>query len=358
MSAQTRPTWVPVVLVVLSVALVIAAVRLGTHLADELRDDPVDVLAAGETLLLESPPYAEMHTVIVPLNKVDVAVGRPLDSLDHEFIAYDKDDSRRKTQRALHAPEGGSLVPVSWSIRPTGGLASGLAIATEIRLVAGGEKVTIGSVRLGDPSTGQTSYEQHDVVVALPGDLDTDDLKIEVEFGGQTQVLDVATGEIDAGVAQALYEPEPNFDASCHAVEDNCQYVPASADQQFHPIQGRFTASQVTLYPWDAELGWADEGTLWAGVRISSFSALGTDAAGNVVIDRRQAPPRVTLDGRPPVGREGLKGGEGSTSGRAILRVEADDEPKLLRIQTVITLGNGVKMPVEARLPLQPVTAG
>lgn len=110
--------------------------------------------------------------------------------------------------------------------------------------------------------------------------------------GAATQTAHVASGDIEAGVAQALYDDDRNYTAGCTEVDDRCGFVAAGRTSPVRPESANFTASHLTLYPYDPKLGWADEGTLWAGVRLQLFGADGVrNAAGDFwSVDRQSAP--------------------------------------------------------------------
>ncbi len=84
-----------------------------------------------------------------------------------------------------------------------------------MRLIAGDTTIPLGSATLPRPGQTSDSPDEGSIVVALSHDVEIDDLSVEVEYDGLTQIVDVASGEIDAGVAQALYVPLTNFDADC-----------------------------------------------------------------------------------------------------------------------------------------------
>ncbi|KQZ70678.1 hypothetical protein [Nocardioides sp. Root151] len=354
---RTRPNHRRTALAIVTAALMVAAVVLSVRLAGELRDDPVDVLEVGKTLPLDASPYGTEQTVLLPGSEVTVSVADPTDALDHDLVSYDFDDPRSSRYRDLHAPKGGSLVPVTWRIRAIGGFGrENDPNPIEIRLAAGDQRVTVDSVKLEDPSDTLDALDPQFVVIALRGKLAPDDLRIEVEYDGLTQVVDVASGTIDAGVAQALYEPQRHYDAGCTEVEDDCNVVAAKPGQALLPAGAGFTASYLTLYPYDSDLGWADEGSLWAGVLLQMFGGYAEDRAGNSFYVTRQSGPLFTLDGRRAVHRQRLSGGRSTTSGRVVFRVDVDAAPRELAFRQVFTLAERAgTLSVRARLPLRPV---
>lgn len=167
----------------------------------------------------------------------------------------------------------------------------------------------------------------------------------------------LAPGDIEAGVAQALYD-DGNYTAGCTEVDDRCGFVAAGRTSPVRPESANFTASHLTLYPYDPKLGWADEGTLWAGVRLQLFGADGVrNAAGDYWSVDRQSAPELTLDGAEPVRREGLKAATYDAIGRVVFRVDADAAPDELVVRQVISTdgpGAPADLPVQARLKLTP----
>jgi hypothetical protein len=214
-------------------------------------------------------------------------------------------------------------------------------------------------VVLGDTSASLDAYDAQSLAVAVDGDTDPDDLAIEVEYDGVTQTAHVATGEVDAGVARALYDDDQDLTAGCTEVSDRCELSATDASSPLRPDSANLTASHVSLYPYDSALGWADEGTLWAGVRLQMFGANGVEnAAGDYWSVTRQSAPVVTLDGAEPVRREGLKAGGLDSVGRVVFRVDAGAAPRELIVAQVLSLdgpGSAAELPVRARLDLAPV---
>ena len=341
-------------------ALTVAAVVLTVLVWRAVADGPTEAADVGEAIALETAPYGRELTVELPGSDVTFVVGAPVDSIDHELLDVEYDDPRWSDYQDLVAPDGGSLVPITWSTHALGGFGrEDDPTPIKLRLAAGDQRVDLTSVALDGTSATIDAFEPRSVAVALDGGLDTDDLTVEVEYDGVTQTADVATGEVDAGVAQALYDGSRSYTAGCTEVLDRCSFGAADPASPWRPGRANFIASHVTLYPYDARLGWAAEGTLWAGVRLQLFGADSVEnAAGRYWLIARQSAPSVTLDGAEPVHRDGLPASRFDTSGRVVFRVDADAEPRELTVDQVIALKGRrapADLPVQARLDLTAV---
>ncbi|MCD4534189.1 hypothetical protein LRP67_08860 [Nocardioides sp. cx-169] len=337
-------------------ALAVAALVLAVLVWRALAGDASETADVGEKVPLRVEPYGREITVRLPGTDLTFVVGSPIDAVDHEMLDVEYDDPRWDERQDLKAPDAGTLVPLGWSFfAPAGLVSDGDPAPIELRLVAGDRTVELDSVDLGDDDV--VSYDPRALAVGVDGDLDVTDLGLEVEYDGLTQTVDVATGKVDAGVAQVLYDEERRLTAGCTEVEDWCALT-ADPASPLRPRSATFTASDVSLYPYDAELGWADDGTLWAAVRLQ---LLGVDSVRNAAGDSwtvgRHSRPGVSLDGAQPVLREGLEGDAYDSYGRVIFRVDADAEPRELAVKQVLTVsGPGDRrLPVDARRPLTPV---
>lgn len=342
-------------------ALVVAAVVLGVLLGVAVVSRHTERAAAGDSVPLLAPPYGRTLTVSLPGTTVTVVVGDPVDRIGSELLVVDDDDDPRAPgPRDLGAPEGGSLVPVSWRAQRNGGLSSDDdSTPITIRLVAGGQPVELGTVALGSPTASIDAFEPQNAALAFADDLDAADLTVEVEYDGLTQTADVASGKIDAGVAQSLYDGSLSFTAGCTGYEDGCRLV-TDPDSPLRPAPKQLTTSYVSLYPYDAELGWAAEGTQWAAVRVTVLEVYNyvQNAAGQTWPATIGSSPVVTLDGAEPVRSEIEPGSALSTGGRVVFVVDADAEPRELGVEQVTPFKRGGSLHsvrTHARLELTPV---
>ncbi|MCD4525391.1 hypothetical protein [Nocardioides sp. cx-173] len=314
----------------------------------------------GEILPLRAEPPGQPVTVQLPGSEVTVTVGAPVATLDHELLEVEYDDPRWEDDQDLVAPDGGTLVPLSWRARALGGLMrEGDPTPIRIRLLAGDEGVDLTEIVLDGTSASMDADDQRPVVVAFAGRHEVEDLTIEVEYDGLTQTGHVDSGDIDAGVAQPLYDDEDDFTAGCAEVEDRCELSVVDPRSPRRPDSATLTASYLTLYPYDRALGWAEEGTLWAGVRLHVFGTSGVvDARGGYWSVLRFPAPKVTLDGAEPVRREDLGDAERDTYGRVVFQVDADQDPRELTIEATFPLsgpGSPPDLPLRAVLDLAPV---
>ena len=341
-------------------ALTVTAVVLTVLVWRAVADGPAETADVGETIALEAAPYGRELTVMLPGSEVTAIVGAPVDAIDHQLLDVEYDDPRWSDSQDLVASDDGSLVPITWSVRALGGfLREDDTTPIKIRLVAGDQRVDLTSVVLDDTSASVDAFAPRSVAVALDGETDTDDLGVEVEYDGLTQTAHVATGQIDAGVAQTLYENDRNYTAGCTEVENRCAFRAADPASTLRPDRANFIASYVTLYPYDAQLGWASDGTLWAGVRLHLFGSTSVEnAAGRYWLVARQSAPSVTLDGAVAVRREGLTATKFDTPGRVVFRVDAAAEPRELTVKLGLSLKGSrapADLPVRAQLDLTAV---
>ncbi|MCD4525395.1 hypothetical protein [Nocardioides sp. cx-173] len=328
-------------------ALAVAALVLAVLVWRANAGDASETADVGEMVPLETDPYGRAITVRLPGTDLTFVVGAPVDVVAHEMLDVEYDDPRWEDGQDLQAPDGGTLVPLGWRFDAPGGLLSdGDPAPIELRLVAGDRTVELDRVDLGHDDV--VSYDPRMLAVGVGGDLDVTDLSLEVEYDGLTQTVDVSTGKVDAGVAQALYEQERSLTAGCTEVEDRCALAAADPASSLRPSPPNLTASYVSLYPYDPVLGWADDGTLWAAVRLQILGVSVHNAAGDSWKVRRYSRPSVSLDGAQPVRRDGLEADAHDSYGSVVFRVDADTAPRVLTVEQVLMLSG----PGERRLPV------
>lgn len=330
----------------LTVAALVLTVLVWRSVAGDARSAD-----SSQPFPLRAEPYGKELTVLLPDSEITFVIGAPVETIEHGLLDVEYDDPRWEDRPDLGAPDGGRLVPLTWRPRLVGA-----ALPVEVRLVAGDQRIDLASLVPGNPSD---TNEPRSVAVAVDGEVEVDDLAIEVEYDGLTQTADVASGEVDAGAAQALYEDTRNFSGGCAEVDDQCPLLAVDTDSPVRPRSATFTATYLTLYPYDATLGWAEEGTLWAGVQLHLFGADGVaNAEGDYWSTARQAAPTITLDGAEPVHREGLGDATFNSTGRVVFQVETGAEPRELSIEQVLSYlrpGSPGDLKVHAKLELAPV---
>lgn len=343
---------------VVIVVLAVAAMALAIMLHKVTDEGNTKVLSADQKRSLTTAPYARQVTVKLPATQVSVAVAEPTDSLGADLVEpTDRESEQRYWDLdAWHAPEGGALVPVTWSVQALGGfLRDADTSPTIIRLVAGDKTIPLASANVGeDSSATRDLLDPHSEVFAIGDDIDLDDITVEIEYDGVTQVVHPSSGEIDTGAAEPLYVPEGSYSSGCIDIDDECDLHGRSADGSVRADNFTFTSSHVTLYSYDHALGWAEEGRLWAGVRLSIFDRHAVTASGDWIDVTPSARPQVTLDGAEPIRREGLTTKGYVISGRAVFDVAADTTPRTLELEQVYDLAQGRgKLPVRASIRLE-----
>lgn len=360
-SAPPEPTWrersqplAGFVSAVLALTAVVLAILVWTTLADGAAES----LDRGETFPLRAEPYGRELVVLLPGGEVRLRVGAPVERIGYDLLDVEYDDPTFDDRGDLGAADDGRLVPLTWQARLGGSyVPEGDSQTVEIHLVAGDERFQLGAATI----TSEPSYdanEPHPVALAVGEDVGLDDLSVEVSFAGVTQVADVGSGEIDAGVAQALYDDSRYLTSGCADIDVSCELT-AGADSPWRPVSATFTVGDVVLYPYDARLGWADEGRLWAGVRVQLFGVNGVaNKAGSTLPVRRQSAPVLTLDGAEPVQREGLEAGAFDTYGRVVFEVDEGTDPGELTLEQVLSLRSAPRapdrLPVSANVDLTP----
>lgn len=92
-------------------------------------------------------------------------------------------------------------MPVTWSIQALGGfLRDADTSPTIIRLVAGDKTIPLTSAKVGEDSRATRELlDPHSEVFAIGNDIDLDDITVEIEYDGVTQVAHPSSGEIDMG---------------------------------------------------------------------------------------------------------------------------------------------------------------
>lgn len=149
-----------------------------------------DVVAAGSGHSAGGSPVS----ITVPTGSLSVTVGDPVSS-----VSGDQTSSGKK----VAAPDGGSLVPVSWSVAdlgstPWGGVLARPAKPATVWLVDGDHSYRVGSPYSTNGSALAES-PQTAFYVAVGDKPSPDDLAVKVEYDGGAQVASAATGRPAAG---------------------------------------------------------------------------------------------------------------------------------------------------------------
>lgn len=323
----------------LGVAVLVAS--LGTITAT----DSSNQLASGESVPLWSALYnGDVHEVLLPGATLTLQVGRPIDEISASAVDTSQTlgPSELDSDDVVHADDGSELVPVTWKLRRSGLATSDAPIDDEpidLRLVAGDQTVVLAHgtvVTLQSPDGGGHPPSS---VVSVTGGAD---LVIEVEMDGATQTLDIASGELDTGRASGLYEETAAIDTGCEQ-PGSCELAPTNAASPWRPRNGRaqVTTSSMSRSAYDAELGWAPEGRLWAVVyaRASSVTEV-VDRDGGFRTTESVGPLAATLDGAAPKRTSGFDADSDTwaSQGWAVFSVDVTKPPSTLELTRAIRI--------------------
>jgi hypothetical protein len=232
-------------------------------------------------------------TVLVPAGALEVTVGEP--------VSGDLDEERTNDLEGHRPPDGATYLPVLVEHDPIADLpvtVLGQPLRpTRLVVRSGGHAVELpAAYRLVGPGTVSGGFLESYVPVEDP-----DDVTLEATYDGLTQVLDVATGEVEAGAAEPLYDgpggPTPL----------ECGPVPAWLECEL----------SVERVPYLPGTGWASAGRAFAVLAYEVHA----DGEGD---------PRivVTVDGAGPVGGSGQRPvfEVAATGGQASLEVSVDTD--------------------------------
>lgn len=323
-------------------ALLLVAALLST-LATVVPVDASRVLAAGDMLPLETRLLnGESHDILVPGATVTLQVGAPVTEVARHRVDLG-DDADWSDTDPVRPATGVGLVPVTWTARATPDVPRQSPDTTEVSvtLVAGDERIDLvrgtveDLVRAPDDDNDPPSR-----ILALEEDV-AEDLTVEVEYDGVTQVLDVAEGEVDTGAADGLYAPATTIGTGCSEVVDWCQLSP-EGDTSWRPRtnEANFVAGTISTLAYDEHLGWPGEGRLWASLYVQDFTTHDVvDASGGRRDVTDESPLVVTLDGeRPERSGLGRSASHGSRRGPVTFAIDIDERPHELVLRSQLTL--------------------
>lgn len=224
----------------------------------------------------------EEATVALPTGRLLIHAAEPVESAS---------DDETRTRETVDAPEGGSLVPVSWQYDPwaKGRLDAIIDTADNpiIDLVTDGEHYRLPPPQLDDEG-GESFY----VIV----DGDATNRSLEIEFDGVIQSVNLATGRTDEGSAAALYDVDEDalkkepcdeekwFDSATVAAEFSCDL--------FGPVLTPYAAGE-----------WAPEGSLWLALTLQTEMRVYGETnglGGGARYTARDVKLKPTIDGEKP----------------------------------------------------------
>lgn len=328
-------------------AMIVAAV-LALSLVLVTHDRTSYVVEDGETVELTTSMHSgTTHEVRLPTASVGIRVGEPVDDVDTDAVdlPVSPEDRASLPDGPVRPGDDGALLPVTWEVQrgdpvETSSDEDTLKPADEdrtpmtIRVVAGDQEIELVDRHVHSAVTDS----RKSLLVPVDEEVTASEITVEVTYDGLTQVLEPETGDVDAGAAAPLYEGRaPTFDTDCP--EGNCRLEPP-ADSPRRPSRdhAEVTPEELTLSPYDAKLGWAAEGTVWAAATFQvQDTASFLDEEGDLRGPGRSPTVTARLDG---IDTERLTttGGSLLTEHRATFPVEVDATPHELVIEQKRTL--------------------
>jgi hypothetical protein len=246
--------------------------------------DDAEPTSAGQADVVVARPDVvdgDRAFVQLPGGRLDLVVSEPRDSVTADEAADSADHQ---------ADAGEALLGVAWQYLPGTGVATWQRSLVddpheriELALVTDGEAYPLGDGR-------RTAETPDDVRSAgdffLPVTGSGDDVRVEVTYAGQTQAVDVRTGEREPGSAGPLYvqAPAPQLE-DC---SDQDWVERGSVEVQC----GWWTAP----LPYVAGLGWADDAWTVAHLETRTTSY----AVDSSSYQLGELTDRTTLAGEPP----------------------------------------------------------
>ena len=273
--------------------------------------DDLPTATVGDVLPVGLPGSVEgRHSyVVLPTSRYDFLVSTPRASVD-TITAGDAGISPE-------AGEDARFVLVEWRLSGVPGdtfvMEPPADVSPQLTLVADGVEHDLGALDQEGISAA---------AVVVPGDVD--DVSLEIEYDGFTQVIEDAYGDTRADGPNALYHDAVRLGFT------ECPPVPLSADDPRVRFFGTEVTGRVaTPVPYYGPLGWAQAGREWVVARIiTNPPVAGWDGPDYVSYDT-SSDVRVTLDGAAPVElfplEEGLVAGpqdDGSWSAVAVFDVQ------------------------------------
>ena len=206
--------------------------------------DDATVVPAAESLTVEGDEFE----VMLPSGQFDFTVTEPRDELSESDAA---DGESRE------APDGRQYVGLEWDWRGMAGRAFSLLNhdvppqVAKVSVMTGDDELAVFELDTQGGSPAGRAW----VLVS-----DGTDPALQVTYDGHTQTVDLGSGDVDAGVAEGLYDIA-TYDVDCPdqgpgTERDGLQYRIECA------------VGEVIAVPYVADLGWADAGQTWLLVPV------------------------------------------------------------------------------------------
>jgi len=256
MPRSKTTAWAVAVGAVLAIAagVAVVVVRLGG-------DSLAPGFVADGTSGTEATHEAEVR---LPIGVVRLASGAPRDEIAARRVGRGGDGT-------VEAADDAAIVGVSWSFQPSLGYDDLLThpAAFSLAVTAGGESTDLGEqdVDLHDAVESGLLPEQS-LIAVVAGD--GDDLGFAVTYEGRTQHVDMASGEVDAGAAAALYPDGPQT----YGTREDCDPRSAADPEQVRYVSRadgflHCRVEQLVRTPYLPDLGWAEAGRVWQVVELT-----------------------------------------------------------------------------------------
>lgn len=255
--------------------------------------------------------------LMLPSGRLDVRAGKPVASVD---------DDQTRERNARTAPDGGVLVPFTWSFSTVEmeklSLVFGRPLPIEMTLVSDGEPYPLAA-----PSADRDGQNAVAYYVAVDGA--GNDLQLEVEYGGVTQTLDLVSGDRAEGRAKALYDLDPSEYSEKLRPCDSDEWAERGPLEQ---ITFSCTRTDAVVSPF-IDGTWAPEGTIFAAVGLatdlsaySAYQATGGGASYVAVSSKEKS----ELAGERPTRVIDGKGRGGFSAGFLVFTVEGEVPPAVM----------------------------
>lgn len=207
-------------------------------------DDDAVYVPAAESLSLEGDKFE----VMLPSGQFVFTVTEPRDELSKSDAADGE---------AHEAPDGQHYVGLEWDWKGMAGRAFSLMNhdvppqVAEVSVLTGDDELATFELDTQEGRPAGRSW----VLVA-----DDADPELQVTYDGHTQTVDLGTGDVDAGVAEGLY------DIATYDVD--CPDQGPGTDRDGLQYRIDCTVGEVLAVPYVADLGWADAGQTWLLVQV------------------------------------------------------------------------------------------
>ncbi|MBM7519031.1 hypothetical protein [Nocardioides nitrophenolicus] len=254
MLRNKRTAWTAALVVLLAVAAGVAFV--GLRDGGDLEPGFVAQGSSGR------PPTHEAD-VQLPIGTLRLSSGEPLAEIAARRVG-------RSGAESLEAAGDASIVPVAWTFRPTLSYDDllGYPATFTLAVTAGGERVALGEPDVDlHQAADSGDLPGQDLIAVVAGD--GDDLRVEVTYEGEKQVVTMRSGKVATGRAAALYPDGPRTygtDPDCDARGAGEPAEIANVDAGAGSISCRI--DPLTRTPYLPDLGWAREGHVWTTLTV------------------------------------------------------------------------------------------